>query len=135
MGTPPQAPPPAPVQPQPQGTPGIAVAAFVCGLIGLFSSWLVFGVILSVLGIIFGVIGKRQADERGGQGSGLALAGLIMGVIGVVILIALIIIGATIVNETEDALDDITFTTTTSFVVGAWLLRDRVMPRLTRRTS
>ncbi len=140
MGTPPQPPPPAqppPVAPQAQGTPGMAIAALVCGLIGLVTSWLVFGVVLSILAIIFGVIGKRQAEERGGQGSGMAIAGIVTGVIGILILILVIVVGVAAFNEAEDELEELNeqFSTTTfelNFVIGALLLRNKVIAPIRR---
>ena len=63
-------------------TDGMAVAGFVCGLIGLF----VAGIILGTLGIIFSAIAlgriNRNPDTKSGRG--LAIAGLILGIIAVV---------------------------------------------------
>jgi Domain of unknown function (DUF4190) len=63
-------------------TDGMAVAGFVCGLVGLF----VAGVVLGILGIIFSAIAlgriNRNPDTKSGRG--LAIAGLILGIIAVV---------------------------------------------------
>jgi hypothetical protein len=70
---------------------GAAVAGFVCGLIGAIFSiiplfWLVFPGILDILGIVFGIRGRRNAAAGATQG-GLATAGLILGIAGLVLFI------------------------------------------------
>jgi uncharacterized protein DUF4190 len=77
--------PPAPAaEPIPQfqqvtktGTNGLAVTSFVLSLL-----W--FGGLGSILAIIFGVIGRKQVKESGQGGGGLATAGLVIGIVGVV---------------------------------------------------
>lgn len=80
---------------------GIAVAGFVCGLIGAILSiipffWLIFPGILDVLGIVFGIRGRRNAAAGRGQG-GLGTAGLVLGAVGLAFFIlwwALVAAGA-----------------------------------------
>jgi hypothetical protein len=55
---------------------GFAIAGFVCSLVGLFVLWP-----LCVLGIIFSAIGLKS-DRRG-----LAIAGLIIGIVGVALVL------------------------------------------------
>jgi Domain of unknown function (DUF4190) len=63
-------------------TDGMAIAGFVCGLVGIF----VAGIILGTLGIVFSAIalGRINKDPDGKSGRGLAIAGLILGIIAVV---------------------------------------------------
>lgn len=80
-----------------QGGPnGMSVAALVCGILSLlFSIVLVFlpfiGVFLAgplaVLAIIFGFVGRNQAHQRTGGPTGLATAGIITGLISLLITI------------------------------------------------
>jgi len=51
-----------------------AIASLVCSVTWLY--W--FG---SILGIVFGFIARKQIRERGEQGAGLALAGIIVGAV------------------------------------------------------
>ena len=69
-------------------TNGLAVAAMVCS----FFFW-VYG-IGAVLGIVFGFIARSQIRRSGGtqQGGGMALAGIIIGFVGIAIGLALIIV-------------------------------------------
>ena len=65
---------------------GFAIASLVLGAIWIY--W-----IGSILALIFGYIAKRQIDEAGGldEGRGLAIAGIVLGWIGVAILVVVII--------------------------------------------
>lgn len=62
------------------GTDGLAIAGFVCSLVGLF----VAGVLLGILGIIFSAIALSRISKTGKKGKGLAIAGLIIGILAVV---------------------------------------------------
>ncbi len=64
-------------------TYGLATAALVCGLVGLFTFWL-FGIV-PLLGAIFGLISARAVKRSNGTliGLGKARAGWITGLIGV----------------------------------------------------
>jgi hypothetical protein len=141
MGTPPQPPPPpqgAGYQPQNQGTPGIAIAGFVVGLIGLLISWIPFVVIIPIIGLVLSIMGMREADRRGAS-KGLAIAGLVCSILGIII--GLIVTGVFIWAEDElsdlsDELEDLETTTTFDFstvVVGLLMLRNRFLAPIRRR--
>ena len=70
------------------GTNGFAIASLVLGILWLY--W-----IGSVLALVFGYVAKGQIDRAGGQqaGRGLAIAGIVLGWIGVGVLILLILLG------------------------------------------
>jgi Domain of unknown function (DUF4190) len=68
---------------------GMAIAALVCGIVGLF----IFEVILGVLAIIFGAIGLSRANRGAGR-RGLAWAGVILGVIDVVLFVVILAVSA-----------------------------------------
>ena len=76
-----------PQQPQQQnnmhGAPdnkGLAIAALVCGILGIIGSYIpivqYFTFVLAILGIVFG------AKARKIQANGMATAGLVLGIIG-----------------------------------------------------
>lgn len=67
---------------------GLAITGFVCSLVGLF----VFGIVLGLLGIIFGAIGLGRAVRDPGtwKGKGMAIASLVIGVVDVVVAIVLL---------------------------------------------
>lgn len=80
--------PPAYAAPAPQSTNGFAIASLVLGILWLY--W-----IGSILALIFGYVGKNQIDNSGGRqgGRGLAIAGIVLGWIGVAVLLLLIVVG------------------------------------------
>ncbi|MGY0502653.1 DUF4190 domain-containing protein [Nocardia sp. FBN12] len=64
--------------PQPQGTNGLAIGALVASLVGLCTC------VGSIVGIILGVMALNQIKERGGEGKGMAQAGIWIGVLAIV---------------------------------------------------
>lgn len=82
------APPGEPAYIRQQQTNGFAVKSLVLGIIWIF--W-----IGSVLALVFGYIAKRQIDRSGGAqgGRGLAIAGIVLGWIGVATLLATLAFG------------------------------------------
>jgi hypothetical protein len=74
--------------PDDQRTNGMALAGFICSLVGLF----IFGVVLGVLGIIFSAIGlgKIAKDSSRWKGKGMAIAGLVVGVVDIILWIILL---------------------------------------------
>ena len=80
-----------------QRTNGMAVASLVLGILGLFTSFFLFG-IGSILALIFGYIGRNKIRQTGENGSGMAIAGIVLGWIGVALAIIAIIVGIAAVN-------------------------------------
>lgn len=70
---------------QPKQTNGMAIAALVCGIVGVVGCFLGYfafvSLILSVVGIVLGVKGMNIAKTTG-TGHGLAVAGLVCGIVG-----------------------------------------------------
>jgi hypothetical protein len=73
----------------PARTNGLAVASLVLGILG----WALCG-IGSILAIVLGVVGRNQIRASGGQeaGDGMAKAGIILGCVGLVLIVAYIIV-------------------------------------------
>lgn len=86
------APPPYPPQPYGQppyvqrGTNGMAIASLVLGIVWVY--W-----IGSVLALIFGYVARSQIRQSGQSGDGMAIAGIVLGWIGVGLLLLLIVLG------------------------------------------
>ena len=76
---------------RPQGN-GLAVTALVLGIISIVFPGVPFlDGVLAVLASIFGAVGISAANKRGGVGKGMAVAGLILGLITVVVGIIFVI--------------------------------------------
>lgn len=82
-----------------EGTSGLAVASFVCGLVALviFCLWFV-SVPLALLAIVFGAI----AHNSGKAGRGFAVAGIVLGIIAVALLVVLLAIGLSLDREERE---------------------------------
>lgn len=65
---------------------GFSVSALVLGIIGVIGGWFpvvnYFTGICALLGLIFGVAGRKKSMAATGRPSGLATAGLVLGIIG-----------------------------------------------------
>ena len=72
-------PPGYPWAPQPQRTNGMAIASMVLGILWIY--W-----IGSVLALVFGYIALGQSRQRGEGGAGMAIAGIVLGWVGIGIL-------------------------------------------------
>jgi hypothetical protein len=108
-GAPPAQPPGGPPPPHaypPQGVPygyyqqppayavvqqgnGLGLAGGICGIVAVVLCWIPFvdyiSIVLGALGIIFGAIGIRHANERGGGSKGMAVTGVVTGIVALVI--------------------------------------------------
>lgn len=93
-GYPASMPPPGqPYGPYPQQVPwvvsrptnGMAVASMVLGILWLY--W-----VGSILALIFGYIARRQIRERGESGDGMAIAGIVLGWVGVGVALIFIVV-------------------------------------------
>lgn len=90
---PPPAPSPEPAYVQQQGTNGFGVASLVLGILWIF--WLG-----SALALVFGYIALGQIKKSGNRqgGKGLAIAGIVLGWIGVAVLLLTLVFGDVTIN-------------------------------------
>jgi hypothetical protein len=79
-----------PAQP---GQGALAIAAFVCGIVGLLTSWCCIGIPLAIAAVVCGILGKKEAEKRGAS-NWMWMTGLILGAVALVIFVFMLIIGA-----------------------------------------
>lgn len=97
-GTPPPPPPYGAPAPLPYGSPvarpasnGMGVAALVLGILAVLGCWTVVGgVLLGILAVVFGFVGRGKAKRGEATNGGMALAGLICGAVGIVLAAAFV---------------------------------------------
>lgn len=65
---------------KPNDGKGMSIAALVLGICGLVIPWA--GFVASILGIVFGIIGRSKSVACYGRASGMATAGLVTGIVG-----------------------------------------------------
>ncbi len=96
-------------QPQ-QSSSGMAIAALVCGILGIIGSFIpivmYFTFVLAVLGIIFGANGLKKAKMTG-VGNGLATTGLVLGIIGTAFGLIGVICAVCVLAATGSALNSL----------------------------
>jgi hypothetical protein len=93
---------------QPMAQPGIsrrtntmAVTALVLGVIQ-FVGWIIFllpGLLAAILAIVFGFVSMKQMRRSGESGRGLAIAGVILGFLGILVVGILAAVGVASVNS------------------------------------
>ncbi|QGV78226.1 DUF4190 domain-containing protein [Streptomyces ficellus] len=88
---------------------GMGITALVLGIISvvLFCAW-GLGVVLGILALIFGIIGRKKANRGEANNHGMALAGIILGAVGIVIggTVLAFIIWTVATEAGRDAYDD-----------------------------
>jgi hypothetical protein len=80
----------------------MAVAALVLGILAILFAFVFppIGIVLGILAVIFGIVGRNRAKANPAIGrGGMALAGLITGVIGLGLSILFIVLAAALVSE------------------------------------
>jgi hypothetical protein len=87
----------------------VGVAALVLGIIGtliaLFPFAFPVGMALALVGLILGIVGRKKAVEAG-QPTGTATAGLVLGVVGLVIGLGMATLCGLVVRNAEKSMDD-----------------------------
>jgi hypothetical protein len=73
---------------------GLGTAALVLGILAVATSiTVVGGVVLGVLAVVLGVIGRRRAGRREADNGGIALAGIVLGAVALLLSIVLVVAG------------------------------------------
>ncbi|MGH3934575.1 MAG: DUF4190 domain-containing protein [Pseudonocardiaceae bacterium] len=79
---------------------GFGIAALILGLLALVLSWTIIGgIILGALALIFGVLGRGRAKRGEATNGGMSIAGIVLGVVGLLIAIALVAFGVSLINS------------------------------------
>jgi hypothetical protein len=81
---------------------GVAVAAFVLGVIAIVLSWIpLLDIVLAAPAVILGGLGISRANRTQGPGKGLAIAGLVLGAISILVTLAVLAIVVAISKPTR----------------------------------
>lgn len=81
---------------------GMGIAALVLGVLALLGSIAVFpGLLLGVLAVVFGVIGRRRAKRGEATNGGLAIAGAVLGVLALLVSAVVAYLGLSLLNSPQ----------------------------------
>lgn len=99
----------------PQLKNGLGVAGMVCGIIGLVLGFIplfgiFFAVPLGILGVVFGAVGLRRAKRGEANNRGMAIAGLVTGILALVVGIILFAAIYSAANKLHNDLNNISTT-------------------------
>jgi H+/gluconate symporter-like permease len=84
----------------PVGRNGMGTAGLVLGILAIVLSWTVVGgIALGILAIIFGIVGRARVKRGEADNRRSANAGIITGIVGILLAGALIAFGVTILNS------------------------------------
>lgn len=109
----PQGPPPGYGGYPPYGPPpvsprnGMGIAALVLGILSIPTGIFVLGGIFAILAIIFAIIGIRRASRGAATNQGVAVGGLVTGIIGLLIAGLVLGIGIFAVSKASDCRDQL----------------------------
>ncbi|MEV6184142.1 DUF4190 domain-containing protein, partial [Streptomyces sp. NPDC052015] len=99
---------------------GMGTAALVLGIIStvVFCLW-PLAIVMGVLSVVFGVIGRRRARRGEATNAGQALAGIICGAVGIVLGVAFMVIIFAAAESSSDPWSTTDDSYSTSLVVHA----------------
>lgn len=79
---------------------GFGITALVLGLLALVLFWtIVGGIVFGILALIFGLLGRARAKRGQATNGGLAVAGMVLGIIGLLLAIGLVALFASLMNS------------------------------------
>ncbi|TNM64576.1 DUF4190 domain-containing protein [Streptomyces sp. NP160] len=82
---------------------GVGLAALIIGILALLLSFTVFGgIILGLVAIVLGIIGARRVKRGLATNRGASITGVVLGVLGLMVSIAFIALGAFFFSQTAD---------------------------------
>lgn len=70
---------------------GIGIAALVLGILAVLSFWLVIGGLLGLIAIALGIIGIVRAGKGVATNRGVAISGLVLGIVGLLATVAYVV--------------------------------------------
>lgn len=79
---------------------GMGIAALVLGLFAVLLSWTIIGgILLGILALIFGLVGRSRAKRGEATNGGVSVAGAVVGVVGLLISVGLVVFGVSLINS------------------------------------
>ncbi|MBF5083561.1 DUF4190 domain-containing protein [Quadrisphaera sp. INWT6] len=80
----------------------LGIAALVLGVLALLTGFFIIGGLFGLVAIVLGIIGSRRAKRGLATNRGMAITGIILGVIGVLLTVAVLAFGAFVGTQVQD---------------------------------
>jgi hypothetical protein len=96
---------PAPPMPPQQPKNGLGTTALILGIVGVVLAFFYVGGFLGLLALIFGIIGMGKVKKGEANNKGVALTGVILGVVAMLIAIAMTVFTFILVDKAVEELD------------------------------
>ncbi len=102
-------PPPGPDQSYAESRPrnGLGTAALVLGVLGILLAIFLIGGLLGVLAIILGVVGLGRVRRGDANNRGVAIGGIVTGVIAVLLVAGIVALGVAFFQSNEEEFNDL----------------------------
>lgn len=82
-----------------RGSNGVAIAALVLGLLSVPLIIVLIGPLLALIAIILGIVGVKKANSLGGTGKGMAITGIVSGLLTIVLTVLAVTAGISVFNN------------------------------------
>jgi hypothetical protein len=76
----------------PSGRNGLATASLICGIVGLLLAVVGIGLLLAIVAIVLGAVGLSQIGRTAARGKGMAISGIILGILTLALMPLLLVI-------------------------------------------
>lgn len=89
-------------QQQPPASPknGVGIAALILGIISVLAFWTFgFGILLGIVAVILGIVGRNRAKRLEATNKGVATTGLVFGILGIIAGAVFIALSVWVFNE------------------------------------
>ncbi|SDY25659.1 protein of unknown function [Modestobacter sp. DSM 44400] len=96
-------------QAQPARSNGFGITALVLGILSLPAAFFggIPGILLGVLAIVFAVLGLRRVRARRADNRGMAIAGLVTGILGALLGVVVLVLTVLVFNTVGDCVDQL----------------------------
>lgn len=85
---------------EPRRGAGLAIAALVVGIFALLTCWTIIGGIgLGLVALVLGIVAVGRSRKDGAPGKGMAISGIVLGVLGIIAAIVMLAFGVWAFNE------------------------------------
>lgn len=85
---------------------GLAVASLILGIVGIFTSFLLFGALLGLVALILGFVALGKVKRGEADGRGLAIGGIITGVLAMLLTLLLVATVGTVLINNKDKISN-----------------------------